>query len=345
MKHKIVFFGSGPVAASSLDFLRGVFDIEHVYTKPRPDHHKGPVPVLDLCLKHSIPFSTVTNKKTLCNEIFAGVLSEGSPRFFSNDRKKAGDAPTSATPFNNGNASVANQKSTGPRPMFASRLGVVVDFGIIIPQAIIDVFPLGIINSHFSLLPQWRGADPITFSLLSGQPTTGVAVMRIVEGLDEGPLLGMEQLAITPEHNNSSLTKDLIDLSNKMLQDLLPRYILGLIAPYDQDTTIASSYSRKLNISDAALDFSKPADVLEREVRAFSSWPKSKTILAGLDCIITKSHAETLPSPSPTQLIIEKNRLGIACSNNSALWIDELKPAGKPAMPIAAFINGYRSKL
>jgi methionyl-tRNA formyltransferase len=309
MKHKIIFFGSGPVAASSLNFLLGVFDIEHVYTKPRPAHHKGPVPVLDLCLKNSIPFSTVTNKKTLLHAV-------------------------------SGNASVANEKWVGE-----ANLGVVVDFGIIIPQAVIDNFPLGIINSHFSLLPEWRGADPITFSLLSGQPTTGVAVMRIVEALDEGPLLGMEQLTITSEHNNSSLTKDLIDLSNKMLQDLLPEYIAGKLSPYPQDDAQASSYSRKLRIEDSVLDSSKPAQVLANEIRAFSSWPKSKTKLAGIDCVITKAHAETNDNPTNSSLIIEKSKLGLPCSGNTVLWIDELKPAGKPAMQVSAFLNGYRTRL
>src|SRR3990167_8594803 len=89
---------------------------------------------------------------------------------------------------------------------FKSRLGIIVDFGIIVDRAVIDYFPLGIVNSHFSLLPQWRCADPITFAILSGQKTTGVSIMLIDSGLDTGKLLAQADYDIAGDENITSLT-------------------------------------------------------------------------------------------------------------------------------------------
>src|SRR5678815_2818348 len=111
MSEPIVFFGSGPVAAKSLELLAKDFSIEAVITKPRPAHHRGEVPVLDLAAKLQLPIHTVTNKKTLDELI-----------------------------------------KTNP---FSSDIAVLIDFGIIVSQDAIDYFPLGIVNSHFSLLPEW----------------------------------------------------------------------------------------------------------------------------------------------------------------------------------------------
>ncbi len=146
-KPSVVFFGTGPVAARSLELLLENFAIEAIVTKPRPAHHRGSVPVLTVAENHSLPTVLVSSKHE---------------------------------------ASDAVQKAN-----FKSNVGVLIDFGIIVSRDVIDAFPRGIINSHFSLLPEWRGADPITFSLLSGQKKTGVSLMHLVEAMDEGPLLGI----------------------------------------------------------------------------------------------------------------------------------------------------------
>ncbi len=106
-----------------------------------------------------------------------------------------------------------------------SKVGVIIDHGIIMPQSVIDYFPLGIINSHFSLLPQWRGADPISFAILNGDAETGVSLMLIVAKLDEGDLLVQESLPLRADATTPLLTKDLIALSHKLLVDNLPKYI------------------------------------------------------------------------------------------------------------------------
>src|SRR5579884_3510995 len=144
MSETIVFFGSGPVAAASLELLAPVFNIEAVVTKPKPPHHKGRFEVLELADRLNLKVLTASDQAQLSQLFQTKSLS--------------------------------------------SRLGLLIDFGIIVPKDVIDYFHLGIINSHFSLLPRWRGADPISFAILNGDKTTGVSLMLLVPALDEGPL-------------------------------------------------------------------------------------------------------------------------------------------------------------
>jgi methionyl-tRNA formyltransferase len=214
---------------------------------------------------------------------------------------------------------------------FTSKVGVVVDYGVIISQAVINAFPLGIVNSHFSLLPEWRGADPITFSILSGQEKTGVSLMVIEPTLDTGKLITQKVLPIASDDTTPTLTKKLVTLSNTLLVEYLPRYIDGEIAPKNQPHPDRVTFSRKLTKDDSILDFSKPAAQLEREVRAFTGWPKSRTTLLGQDVIVTKAHV------SQTQ----ETKLDIPAGDGQYLSIDELiAPSGRK-MDAKSFLNGY----
>jgi methionyl-tRNA formyltransferase len=226
---------------------------------------------------------------------------------------------------------------------FRSRLGIIVDFGIIVEQAVIDYFPLGIVNSHFSLLPQWRGADPISFAILSGQKKTGVSLMLIVRRLDEGPLLAQADLDIPPDATTPELTKELVELSNKTLAEILPLYLAGHIWPFEQHGHQQPTYSRKLTKEDGILDWHKPAVTLEREIRAFIGWPKSRTTLAGKDVVITEAHVVEA-SGKPGKPTVRGKELLIHCGID-ALAIDRLKPAGKKEMTAEAFLAGYAKQL
>ncbi|MET0779315.1 MAG: methionyl-tRNA formyltransferase, partial [Candidatus Saccharimonadales bacterium] len=211
---------------------------------------------------------------------------------------------------------------------FKSRLAILIDFGIIVSQAVIDYFPLGIINSHFSLLPEWRGADPITFSILSGQKTTGVSLMLVTAGLDEGPLLSIGEYALSPTVTTPELTDDLVKLSNSLLNSVIPGYINGDITPAPQTITgREESYSRKLSKADSRLDWQKPAPVLEREIRAFTEWPKSRATFGTLDVILTRAHVIDVSGEPGTRVVI--NKLPVVYCGTQALAIDLLKPAGK----------------
>lgn len=234
---------------------------------------------------------------------------------------------------------------------FTSRIGVLIDFGIIVSQTVIDSFELGIINSHFSILPEWRGADPITFAILSGQDMTGVSLMLLVQKMDEGPILAYGEQPLNGSETSTELTHQLILLSDGLLRVELPRYIAGKAKTVSQDFVAQHSgkqvcYSRKLSKEDGRLDWGKPANVLEREIRAYNEWPKSYTTLAGIDVIITAAHSMpvTATSPGVIEVLPEGKMLIVHCSEGY-LCIDKLKPAGKAEMTAQAFLAGYSNRL
>ena len=306
MQESIVFFGTGPVAARSLKLLAENFRIEAVVTKPRASHHRGAVPVLEVAEQLEFPIVEASNKKEVTEQVVAAK--------------------------------------------FESHVAVLIDFGIIVEQKVIDSFPLGIINSHFSLLPQWRGADPITFAILSGQPSTGVSLMLLVEAMDEGPLIAVGEIELTPDLDVIELTSRLISLSDKLLTDMLPKYVTGEVVGAPQDKvahTVGYSdqptYSRKLTKEDGILDWDKPAVQLEREIRAYAEWPKSRCVLGGHAVIVTKAQAEA-GEGTPGELWRGGKTLGIYTAKG-ILMLEQVKPAGKGEMPIAAFLNGYGKDL
>lgn len=296
MSEPIVFFGSGPVAAKSLQLLTEHFIVEAVITKPRPAHHKGDVPVLRVAKELGLAVLTATNKRSL------DVLIE--------------------------------------QHNFKSQVGVLIDFGIIVSQQAIDNFPLGIVNSHFSLLPEWRGADPITFSILSGQTTTGVSLMLLVQAMDEGPLLGFAEQPLSATVTTPELTDELIHLSDSLLEHLLPAYVHGTIQPQPQSNE-GATYSRKLSKEDSIIDWHKPATQIEREIRAFIEWPKSVALIGGKDTVITRAHVVDETGKPGT--FAKVNKQLVAYCGEKALVIDLLKPAGKKEMTGQAFLAGHQN--
>ncbi len=297
----IVFFGSGPVAAKSLELLAEHCQIEAVVTKPRPPHHRGEVPVIEVATKLQLPIHTAYDKRSLDQLI-----------------------------------------KTNP---FRSNLGVLIDFGIIVSQKVIDYFPLGIINSHFSLLPEWRGADPITFSILSGQKITGVSLMLLTAGMDEGPLLAQADYDIPPKTTTPALTNDLIDLSDHALKEIIPLYFEGQTIVIDQSqatisTVTAPTYSRKLTKEDGAIDWKKPAEVIEREIRGYLDWPKSRATFGKLDVVIMS--ADVLHESGVAGNTTILNKQPVVYCGEQALILTTIKPAGKKEMTGEAFLAGYK---
>jgi methionyl-tRNA formyltransferase len=298
----IIFFGSGPVAAKSLEFLIAHFSIEAVITKPVPAHHKGTAPVEVIASQHNLPTLFAGNKKELDDIIAAHA--------------------------------------------FVSELGVIIDYGVIVSQSVIDAFPLGIINSHFSLLPEWRGADPITFSILSGQPKTGVSLMLIDLSLDTGKLLTRKSIDIAKDETTPTLTDRLIDLSNQLLDEYVPRYQNGDVMPKNQPHPDRATYSRKLTKQDGVIDWNKSADVIEREIRAFTGWPQSRTTLGSVDVIITRAHAVPSDAEAIGDIeVIDDMGLLMVGTGEGTLCIDAVKPVGKKEMPVQAFLRGYSAQL
>src|SRR3990167_7020947 len=268
MTESLIFFGSGPVGRATLEALINAgFDIEAVITKPKPEHHRGDMPVLDFAQAKNLTIFTPKNEAEL-EDLFK-------------------------------------------TPRFKSSVGVVVDYGLMISTFIINFFELGIVNSHFSLLPRWRGADPITFAILSGETETGVSLMLIDPKLDEGQLLAQEKLTLQPDVTGPKLTDKLVNLSNKILIEKLPLYIEGKIKPYPQP---------------------KLAEQIEKEVRAYLGWPKSRAKIFGSDVILTK-----------VRVASDKNDGDLVMPTGDGwLEIKELiAPSGR-SMKGADFLRGYK---
>lgn len=223
----------------------------------------------------------------------------------------------------------------------ASQVGLVIDYGILISKSVIDYFPLGIANSHFSILPEWRGADPISFAILSGQKVTGVSLILVDEGLDEGPILAQREYNLSQSITTPELTNDLIKLSHELLVETLPKYIDGQVKPVTQASTGRQvSHSRKLTKEDGIIDWNKPTSEIEREVRAYAGWPRSRTKLGSVDVVITRAHV-TDGVGQPGTPVIENKQLGIYTSDG-VLIIDSLIPAGRNEMSAEAFLAGYK---
>jgi methionyl-tRNA formyltransferase len=175
--------------------------------------------------------------------------------------------------------------------------------------------------------------------------------MMLVEAMDEGPLLSQADYNIKPDETTPSLTQNLIELSHGLLVSAVPRYITGEIAPQPQTETasimvgtIEPTYSHKLSKEDGVIDWQKPAEQIEREIRAYLEWPKSRVKLGNIDVVITAAEVVDTQIGQPGKVVVEGMNLLIACGQG-ALRLKALKPAGKQEMPAQAFLAGYKNRL
>lgn len=153
---------------------------------------------------------------------------------------------------------------------------VVVAYGLILPKAVLEIPRLGCVNVHASLLPRWRGAAPVERALLAGDQTTGVTVMLMDEGLDTGPMLLQESIAIDPRDTGASLRERLAGLGGPLLLEALQGWAEGTLRPHPQPLE-GVTYARKLEKSEAPIDWRRSAVQIERQVRALQPWPVAET--------------------------------------------------------------------
>lgn len=215
---------------------------------------------------------------------------------------------------------------------FKADIGVLVAYGKIIPQSIIDIFPHGILNIHPSLLPKYRGSTPIETAILDGATKTGVSIMGLVKAMDAGPIYAQKEVALTGTETKQQLTAELLQLGSEMLIEVLPEVLNGTATPKTQNEADAT-FTRQLSKNDTLLDQKKPAEVLEREIRAFQTWPKSRITVFGHQIIVLE--AAVVGEMTNEALIIP-------CAGSTYLQINQLiAPSGKRMSGID-FIRGYR---
>ena len=154
---------------------------------------------------------------------------------------------------------------------------IVVAYGLLLPQAVLDLPPLGCLNVHASLLPRWRGAAPIERALLAGDTETGLTIMRMEAGLDSGPILLQRRVAIEPRDTGGSLRDRLADLSGALLLAALEGLAQGTLVARPQPADWVT-YARKLEKREAQIDWRRPAPEIERQIRALSPWTVAETV-------------------------------------------------------------------
>jgi methionyl-tRNA formyltransferase len=226
---------------------------------------------------------------------------------------------------------------------FKADCGVLVAYGKIIPQEVIDVFPHGILNIHPSLLPKLRGSTPIETALLQGVSETGVSIMSLSKEMDAGPVYSQQSLGITPDESKAGLASKLQLLGKDMLVEILDLIAEGTASATPQAHAEATTTSQ-IAKEDGLLDFSKPATKLIDEIRAFSGWPGSYFTHADQTYVVIDAKASSVDvSDRGGSIVVDKATLRIQTSDGS-LSIERIQPAGKKEMPIQAFLNGYRDR-
>ncbi len=227
---------------------------------------------------------------------------------------------------------VEELKSIAPEVM------VVVGYGQIIPQAIIDIPPRGIINVHASLLPKYRGAAPIQWAIANGEGHTGVTTMRIDAGLDTGDMLLAWETAIGKEETAPELSERLARAGAELLVETLrtdPQR-----RPQNQAEATLAPILRK---EDGLIDWNWPAAKIHARARGFDPWPGACTSFRGQALQVWKCRvAQELPAAEPGTLIPAKRSLQVACGEGTALDLVEVQLQGRKRIPIDAFLNGHK---
>jgi len=217
---------------------------------------------------------------------------------------------------------------------------IVVGYGRIVPQWMLDLPRLGNINLHASLLPRYRGAAPIQWAIANGETETGVTTMRIDAGLDTGDILLQKKLEIKPDDTAETLAPPLARIGAELMVETLHGLQGGSVQPKPQDNAHAT-LAPILKKEDGLIDFSRPADEILNRLRGFQPWPGAYTKFRGKNLQVLKARAneEFLPSG---ELSIKGDRLFAGCTGDSSLELLEIQMEGKKRTTARDFIHGYR---
>jgi methionyl-tRNA formyltransferase len=219
---------------------------------------------------------------------------------------------------------------------------IVVGYGQIIPQTIIDIPPQGIINVHASLLPKYRGAAPIQWAIANGEARTGVTTMRIDAGLDTGDMLLRWETAIGPEESALELSNRMAQAGADLLMETLEKIEDGSLRPQPQDHSQAT-LAPILKKEDGVIDWNWPATKIFNRTRGFLPWPGAYSYFREQMFHIWKARvASDASSGTPGRLIPQKKRLLVACGEATTLEPLEVQIEGRKRMPAEAFLNGHQ---
>jgi len=227
---------------------------------------------------------------------------------------------------------------------FDADLMIVVAYGLLLPRAVLDTPRLGCINVHASLLPRWRGAAPIHRALLAGDDETGITIMQMDAGLDTGAMLSIARCPILADDTSGRLHDRLAELGAQTLVRTLGPLAEGRLEATAQDDSLAC-YASKLEKSEGALDWSRPAELLERQIRGLNPWPVAYTEVSGQTLRVWGARAEAGADDRPAGTIVahDPDSLLVATGRGLlALTLLQL-PGGKPT-PVSALLNAHRER-
>jgi methionyl-tRNA formyltransferase len=228
--------------------------------------------------------------------------------------------------------------------------GVIAGFGKIIPKEIIDIFPLGILNVHPSLLPKYRGPNPIRETILNGDKETGVTIFLIDELVDHGPIVGIESISLKGNETYLELEETLGKLGGFKLKEIIEPFLEKKIEAIPQDETKAT-YTRKIKFEDGYLDFKEPYEIWDRKIRALNPEPgtyvyiwhkgeKKVLKIFSIEKIEEKNLDENIRKINLGDFFRYKNELGLKI-NSSFIVIHELQLQDRKKMNSKEFLNGY----
>ena len=217
---------------------------------------------------------------------------------------------------------------------------VVAAYGLILPQAVLDMPRFGCINIHASLLPRWRGAAPIQRALLAGDAETGVCIMQMEAGLDTGPVLLRGAFPIEATDTTASLHDRLAGLGARLCVEALGKLPL----PAEAQPAEGVTYAHKIEKAEAVIDWTKPAIELDRHIRAFNPFPGAQAVFGGQTVKLWQASPVAGSGPLGSVLAVDKKQVVIACGEG-ALAVSELQKAGGKRLPVQQFLAGHPLKV
>ena len=218
---------------------------------------------------------------------------------------------------------------------------VVSAFGQIIPQALLEIPKYGCINIHASLLPKYRGAAPIQWAVIDGEPVSGVTIMQMDAGLDTGDMLARTEVALDAGETGGSLFEKLSRAGAELLKETLPKLETGELTPEKQPEESPTPYARMIRKEDGLLDWRESAEVLERKIRGLNPWPSAYTVLNGRTLKIWRAEVSGETGEGEPGTVQTADKSGFRVQTGAGvLKVLEVQLEGKKRMDAAAFLRG-----
>ena len=212
---------------------------------------------------------------------------------------------------------------------------IVAAYGLILPQAVLDMPRFGCINIHASLLPRWRGAAPIQRAIEAGDTESGVCIMQMEAGLDTGPVLLSGHVPIAADETAGTLHDKLADMGARLIVETLAKLPIDAVA----QPQIGVTYAAKIEKAEAQIDWRRPAREIERQIRAFNPFPGAAGTLDGAAIKVWRSELVAAAAPPGTVVSVERSGIVVACGDGG-LCLTELQKAGGKRLPVAQFLAG-----